>query len=292
MADELLVFAPLRIEAAMLPKRDGWVVLRSGMGPERARIAAARGLAVEAPAVAIVGLCAAVSPDLPVAAPGSALVAAALLRRGMRVHVGPILSLDHLTSASERRAFHDGVLAVDMESAWLADAADGRPLAVIRVVVESVERELRDPRTIAAGIRALRNLRRVAGALAEWTQAVGPRTVLLASPRSFCAGVERAVEIVERALEQRGAPIYVRKQIVHNEHVVTDLERRGAVFVDELDEVPTGATVVFSAHGVSPAVRDAAHDAHLDVIDATCPLVSKVHAEARHFAADDHTIFL
>ncbi|MFL5936165.1 MAG: 4-hydroxy-3-methylbut-2-enyl diphosphate reductase [Gaiellaceae bacterium] len=309
MADGLLVFAPLRIEAAMLPKHHGWTVLRSGMGPERARIAAARGLAVEAPAVAVVGLCAAVSPvllagdvvcatelrrddALPVAAPGSALAAAALRRRGLRVHVGPILSLDHITSACERRAFHDGVLAVDMESAWLADAADGRPLAVIRVVVETADRDLRDPRTIAAGIRALRNLRRAAGALAEWTKAVGPRTVLLASPRSFCAGVERAIEIVERALEQRGAPIYVRKQIVHNEHVVTDLERRGAVFVDELDEVPTGATVVFSAHGVSPAVRDAAQDAQLDVIDATCPLVSKVHAEARHFAADGHTIFL
>ncbi len=310
MPDELLVFAPLRIEAAMLPKRDGWTVLRSGMGPRRARVAAARGLAVEAPAVAIVGLCAAVSPDLragdvvcatelrregarPVAAPGSALVAAALRRRGLRVHVGPIVSVDHVTTALERGDLQvDGVLAVDMESAWLADAADGRPLAVVRVVVESADRDLRDPRTITAGVRALRNLRRVGGALVEWAQAVGPRTVLLASPRSFCAGVERAIEIVEKALEQRGAPVYVRKQIVHNEHVVTDLERRGAVFVDELDDVPSGATVVFSAHGVSPAVRDAARSAQLDVIDATCPLVSKVHAEARHFAADGRTIFL
>jgi 4-hydroxy-3-methylbut-2-enyl diphosphate reductase len=307
---ELLVFAPLRIEAAMLPKREGWTVLRSGMGPERARIAAARGLAVEARAVAVVGLCAAVSPDLrggdvvcatelrregalPVAAPGSALVAAALRRRGLRVHVGPILSAGHVTTASERRAFpDDGVLAVDMESAWLADAAGGRPLAVIRVVVETADRDLRDPSTLTTGVRALRNLHRAAGALVEWTQAVGRRTVLLASPRSFCAGVERAIEIVERALEQRGAPIYVRKQIVHNEHVVADLERRGAVFVDELDEVPHGATVVFSAHGVSPAVRAAAGAAQLDVIDATCPLVNKVHAEARHFAGDGHTIFL
>jgi 4-hydroxy-3-methylbut-2-en-1-yl diphosphate reductase len=188
VADELLVFAPLRIEAAMLPKRDGWTVLRTGMGPQRARIAAARGLAVEAPAVAVVGLCAAVAPELragdvvcatelrrddavPLAAPASALVAAALRRRRLRVHVGPILSLDHVTTASERRPFHDdGVLAVDMESAWLAGAADGRPLAVVRVVVESSERDLRDPRTIAAGIRALRNLRRVAGALVEWRQ--------------------------------------------------------------------------------------------------------------------------
>jgi 4-hydroxy-3-methylbut-2-enyl diphosphate reductase len=195
MADELLVFAPLRIEAAMLPRRDGWTVLRSGMGPARARIAAARGLAVEAPAVAVVGLCAAVSPELrpgdvvcatelrrdgalPVTAPGSALAAAPLRRRGLRVHMGPILSLDHVTTASERRAFHDDcVIAVDMESAWLADAADGRPLAVVRVVVEGAECDLRDPRTIAAGVHALRNLRRAAGALVEWSQA-------LDSPRS------------------------------------------------------------------------------------------------------------
>src|SRR5207253_7528663 len=133
--------------------------------------------------------------------------------------------------------------------------AAGRPLAVLRVVVETAERELLDPRTAAAGVRALAALRRAAPALAEWAQAVRPRRVLLAAPRSFCAGVDRAIEIVELALEQRGAPVYVRKQIVHNEHVVADLERRGAIFVDELDEIPAGATTVFSAHGVSPAVR-------------------------------------
>src|SRR5206468_6883443 len=130
-----------------------------------------------------------------------------------------------------------------------------RPLAVVRVVVDVAGQLLRHPRTLVAGVHALRNLRRVSGALDEWAQAAGPRRVLLASPRSFCAGVERAIEIVELALAQRGAPVYVRKQIVHNEHVVADLERRGAVFVEELDEVPSGATVVFSAHGVSPAVR-------------------------------------
>src|SRR5205814_3444349 len=127
----------------------------------------------------------------------------------------------------------------------------------------------------AAGIKALRNLRRVAAAFDEWSDAVGPRRVLLASPRSFCAGVERAIEIVELALAQRGAPVYVRKQIVHNKHVVADLETRGAIFVEDLDEVPDGATVVFSAHGVSPAVREDAAGRRLDVIDATCPLVSK-----------------
>ncbi|MFB7917119.1 4-hydroxy-3-methylbut-2-enyl diphosphate reductase [Streptomyces sp. NPDC056061] len=116
------------------------------------------------------------------------------------------------------------------------------------------------------------------------------RTVLLASPRSFCAGVDRAIEIVERVLTDRGSPVYVRKQIVHNIHVVRNLERRGAVFVDDLDEVPVGATVVFSAHGVSPAVRRRAAERDLDVIDATCPLVTKVHAEARRFAQHGDTV--
>jgi 4-hydroxy-3-methylbut-2-enyl diphosphate reductase len=116
--------------------------------------------------------------------------------------------------------------------------------------------------------------------------------LVLASPRSFCAGVERAIEVVERALELRGAPIFVRKQIVHNTHVVADLESRGAVFVEELDEVPDGATVIFSAHGVSPQVRAEAERRDLRVIDATCPLVTKVHAEARRFAAAGNTVVL
>jgi 4-hydroxy-3-methylbut-2-enyl diphosphate reductase len=119
-----------------------------------------------------------------------------------------------------------------------------------------------------------------------------PRTVLLAAPRASCAGVVRAVEIVERALERCGAPVYVRRQIVHNAHVVERLERLGARFVEEVDEVPRGATVVFSAHGVSPEVRAAARARDLNVIDATCPLVSKVHAEARRFASSGHTVVL
>lgn len=117
-------------------------------------------------------------------------------------------------------------------------------------------------------------------------------TVLLAAPRSFCAGVERAIEIVEHALRSRGRPVYVRRQVVHNAHVVADLQARGAVFVDELAEVPRGATVVFSAHGVSPTVRIDAAARGLDVIDATCPLVTKVHAEARRFAARGDTVLL
>jgi 4-hydroxy-3-methylbut-2-en-1-yl diphosphate reductase len=120
----------------------------------------------------------------------------------------------------------------------------------------------------------------------------GDRAVLLASPRGYCAGVDRAVITVEKALELYGAPVYVRKQIVHNKHVVSALETQGAVFVEELDEVPSGSTVVFSAHGVSPEVHRQAEKRSLKTIDATCPLVTKVHHEARRFAADDYDILL
>jgi 4-hydroxy-3-methylbut-2-en-1-yl diphosphate reductase len=116
--------------------------------------------------------------------------------------------------------------------------------------------------------------------------------VRLAAPRGYCAGVDRAVITVEKALDLYGAPVYVRKQIVHNKHVVSGLESRGAVFVEELDEVPTGATVVFSAHGVSPAVHEEARERGLKTIDATCPLVTKVHHEAKRFAGDDYDILL
>ena len=118
------------------------------------------------------------------------------------------------------------------------------------------------------------------------------RRVLLAKPRGYCAGVDRAVQTVERALERFGAPVYVRKQIVHNTHVVRSLEQRGAIFVEETESVPEGAVVVFSAHGVSPEVRAEAKDRGLRTIDATCPLVTKVHNEARRFAAQDYDILL
>jgi 4-hydroxy-3-methylbut-2-enyl diphosphate reductase len=118
------------------------------------------------------------------------------------------------------------------------------------------------------------------------------KRLVLASPRGYCAGVERAIEAVETALELYGAPVYVRKQIVHNAHVVHELEQRGALFVESEEEVPPGATVVFSAHGVSPSVRAAAQARGLETIDATCPLVSKVHAEARNYAARGFTVFL
>jgi 4-hydroxy-3-methylbut-2-enyl diphosphate reductase len=118
------------------------------------------------------------------------------------------------------------------------------------------------------------------------------RKVLLASPRGYCAGVERAVESVERALELYGPPVYVRKQIVHNLHVVRELEERGAVFVDDENEVPEGETVVFSAHGIAPSVLQNSAARRLQTIDATCPLVAKVHVQARRYAADGYTVIL
>ena len=121
---------------------------------------------------------------------------------------------------------------------------------------------------------------------------VATKKVLLAAPRGYCAGVDRAVITVEKALELYGAPVYVRKEIVHNKHVVTTLQKRGAVFVDETDQVPEGATVVFSAHGVAPVVHEEARALSLKTIDATCPLVTKVHREAVRFAADDFDILL
>ncbi|GAA4953858.1 hypothetical protein GCM10023224_43740 [Streptomonospora halophila] len=138
-----------------------------------------------------------------------------------------------------------------------------------------------------AGESALRE------AVDAWLAVAGAaRTVLLAAPQSFCAGVERAIEVVEQVLQQRGGPVYVRKQIVHNSHVVAGLEARGAVFVDELDEVPEGAAVVFSAHGVSPQVHRQAAERGLHVVDAACPLVTKVHTEARRFASRGDTVVL
>ncbi len=118
------------------------------------------------------------------------------------------------------------------------------------------------------------------------------KRVLLAEPRGYCAGVDRAVETVERALEKHGAPVYVRHEIVHNRHVVETLAQRGAVFVAETDEVPEGSIVVFSAHGVAPTVHESASERNLQVIDATCPLVTKVHNEAKRFARDDYDILL
>jgi 4-hydroxy-3-methylbut-2-en-1-yl diphosphate reductase len=227
------------------------------------------------------------------ACPSAPLLAGELRRAGLPVRTGPVVSVGRLRHGRERaRLVHPGALAVDLESAWLAAAAGERPVAVIRAISDTPRRPLHSPAALASGLRALRSLRAAGPVLSRWAAAAGQRRLLLAGPRSFCAGVDRAIEIVEKVLDRQGPPVYVRKQIVHNTHVVADLERRGAVFVDELSEVPDGACVVFSAHGVSPAVRQEAARRGLNAVDATCPLVSKVHVEARRFATEGYLVAL
>jgi 4-hydroxy-3-methylbut-2-enyl diphosphate reductase len=229
--------------------------------------------------------------------PTAQMLAATLRRRGLRVHTGGVVSSDHLADGPTRqRLAATGALVADTESAWLlsaapADSAD-RPLACVRVIADTPPGGLYRPATLAHLRAALKVLPVVGAGLAEWAAATTVQRVVLAAPRSFCAGVNRAIAVVEQALLRHGPPVYVRKQIVHNAHVVADLRARGAVFVDDVDEVPEGAVTVFSAHGVAPAIWQAATRRHLAVIDATCPLVTKVHAEARRFAARHHTILL
>ncbi len=302
---DLLICTALGIEARAvrdgIPSSAGGVeVIRTGMGPGHAARAEER--LGKAGALAVTGFGGALGGglrpgDVVVASevrfggrtlpcPSAPLLAGELARAGLPVRVGPLVTSDHIVTGAERRRLADeGALAVDMESGPVAAAAAGRPFAAVRVIVDTPEVPLLRPATIRGGVLACRTLRQVGPPLTRWAAAGGPRLVLLAAPRSFCAGVERAIEIVERALDRYGPPVYVRKQIVHNLHVVRELEERGAVFVDELDEVPEGVVTVFSAHGVSPGVRDEAARRGLRVIDATCPLVTKVHAEARRFAA-------
>jgi len=310
-ADErLLVLAPMRVEARAIRAGAPWSrIEKIGVGPRRARAAAHLTSDPQMPPALLAGVCGGLderlepgdvvlaselrTPDRTLPCPDPAILAGVLRRGGLRVHVGPIVSSSGLVFGGRRRELsQSGALAVDMESAWLAGDCASQ-LTTLRIVLDTPRYEMHRPaRAAVAWRRAFRSLREASALLEGWAAALGPREVLLAGPRASCAGVTRAVEIVERALAQRGAPVYVRKQIVHNAHVVGELERRGAVFVDDVDEVPPGATVIFSAHGVSPAVRAQAAGRELDVIDATCPLVAKVHAEARRFAALDFQIVL
>ncbi|MDE3204708.1 MAG: 4-hydroxy-3-methylbut-2-enyl diphosphate reductase, partial [Acidobacteriota bacterium] len=282
----------------------GLRVVRSGAGPQRAARAASRlnGGGVAALAVAgvggglVAGLAAGtvVIGDRVLADDGrevavvdsAALMAGHLRRLGLPVAVGGVVSTPRVARGRDRRAAlaRLGAVVVDTETAYALGGGYDIPTAVVRVVVDTPERELFSTGTFSGGVAALRHLRRVAPALSAWADCVAQRTVLLAGPRSFCAGVERAIATVERALDRFGTPIYVRRQIVHNRHVVEDLEERGAIFVRELSQVPDGATVILSAHGVSPEVRSEAAHRDLQVIDATCPLVSKVHHEVRRFS--------
>jgi 4-hydroxy-3-methylbut-2-en-1-yl diphosphate reductase len=223
--------------------------------------------------------------------PSALLLAGALRRLGLTVHTGPVQSVSRIARVpAAQETASDGALAVDMESAQLAVA--GVPFAVVRAIVDATDHPLWHVGTLRRGVRALRTLRACQPALEWWAAATGPREVLLAAPRSFCAGVARAIDTVHHALRRYGAPVYVRRQIVHNAHVVGELAARGAVFVDEVDQVPAGGVLVFAAHGVAPAVRRDATARELTVIDATCPLVTKVHSEIRRYARRQNTVFL
>jgi 4-hydroxy-3-methylbut-2-enyl diphosphate reductase len=310
----LTVVAALRTEyAALVGRVPGADLERCGMGPERVRRWLPRLAELAPEALVVAGVAGGLDPSL---RPGDVVVAsevrdehgrivlraasplvAELRRMGMRVHFGPMVSCDKIVTGQQREKLaKTGALAVDMESAAIVramgPAVERPPVAVVRVIVDTAFMPVARPSTVAAGARALLTLRRLAPALRRWADLTGPRRVLLAGPRSFCAGVERAIDIVEQALRRYPRPVYVRRQIVHNAHVVAALQSQGAVFVDELDEVPDGTTVVFSAHGVAPAVRAEAARRNLRVVDATCPLVAKVHTEARRFLGRGDSVLL
>jgi 4-hydroxy-3-methylbut-2-enyl diphosphate reductase len=302
---DLKVLAPLRIESFAFGGADTVI----GAGRERASRAGAKLAARldEQTAVALVGVAGALAPelvpgDIIIASelrstesstsrdlPGSALLSAEFRRSRHAVRLGPLMTSPKYVRAGERAGLAaSGAIAVDMESSWVMDYLPKNPLAVVRSISDT---STTGP--MRGGLRALSSLSSARGPLERWARACGEHDIILASPRSFCAGVERAIETVERALAQFGTPVYVRRQIVHNLHVVRDLEHQGAIFVEELTEVPDGGVVVLAAHGVSPEIRrQGAERETLTVIDATCPLVAKVHVEARRYAAQDYSLVL
>jgi 4-hydroxy-3-methylbut-2-enyl diphosphate reductase len=300
----MTIAVALRAEAAAVRRGTTVPITRIGLRATRADLA----LAGDGP-IAVLGVAGGVAPQVQVGdvvvasevrgdgvtvtCPAAPLLAGALRRAGLTVHLGPLATQPRLARGKGLATLAmSGVFAVDMETAVVAEGVGDRPFVAVRVVSDTAADPLARPAIVRNGYRALRTLTRAAAVVEQWADVVGPRTVRLAAPRSFCAGVERAIDIVERALDRYGAPVYVRRQIVHNAHIVAALERRGAVFVEELDEVPDGARVIFAAHGVTPEVRSSATDRGLSVIDATCPLVAKVHNEVRRYAARDATVFL
>lgn len=313
--NEAIVCTPLHVErAAFVGALPRTAVTRTGAGPTRST-ASAEALRAGGKALLVAGVGGALqegirpgdlvvadevrspgvdgSDSVSVSSPVAPFLVGGIRRAGLRVHVGPIVSSPQIVHGATRTALaQTGALAVDTESFQLSEAAATDRFAVIRAIVDTPQDRLLSLGTVPRGIRALRSLRGAATVIEQWTAALGAREVILASPRSFCAGVGRAIEIVERSLRQHGAPVYVRRQIVHNAHVVADLESKGAIFVEEVDEVPSGSLLVLSAHGVSPQVRSDAANAGLSVIDATCPLVAKVHNEVKRYSSYGETVFL
>jgi 4-hydroxy-3-methylbut-2-enyl diphosphate reductase len=302
---ELAVLTAERIE--LEPMRGGVMLTSVGAEEALAEGVHMRGTLAPGTPVALSGTARALDPRLrpgelvvatelrsadgarPYPLPGADLLAKDLQRLGLEVRIGPLVSSRLALSRQQEAEFAaSGAIAWDTESAGVARQLSDHPVAVVRTIVDTGRGE-----AVNCALWGLGSLLGVRTSLERWARATGPHEVILASPRSFCAGVERAIEIVERALERFGPPVYVRRQIVHNAHVVADLESKGAIFVAELDEVPDGSTVVLAAHGVSPAVRaEGISRSDLTVIDATCPLVAKVHHEARRYLAQDYQIVL
>lgn len=318
-ASRLLILAPLEIEARALrvstsDRGDTTQVVKIGMGSKKAAQAAKHLADRAGGAVAIAGLCGGLLPgvdrgDIIVASevrgpngavivlPSAPAVAQALRLAGLNVRVGPILSVKHAVFGSRRgRLGRSGAMGIDMESYWLlqgltdVDQHGKDPVAasasfcVIRAVSDTIGAGLFGGMVPTGWLKACRSLRRCGAALEVWASAVGSRQVLLARPRSFCGGVKGAIRLTEEALAINGAPVYVLHEIVHNRHVVDHFKERGVVFVPDIAEVPAGELLVFSAHGVGQAERERAARRGLRVVDATCPLVAKVHAKAKSFA--------
>lgn len=309
---DLLLLAPLRIEALAVRGAQATIAV-TGIGRRRGERSARRlaTFIADHRAVAVTGFCGAVDAtlapgDVVVASsvrgpdgrvrsfPGAQLLVGELRRAGVRAVAGPIDSVERLARGAARRAAHAAdAVAVDMESAWLLPAVpDHQPSAVVRAVVDTPQHELLSPQSAWNAWRAARSLHSARPVLERWAAATGARQVVVAAPRGFCAGVDRAIEVVERALDRYGPPVFVRRHVIHNTHVVADLAARGAVFVEELDDVPDDGRVVFAAHGIAPQVRDEAQRRDLFTIDATCPLVAKVHSEVRRFAAKGYRVLL
>jgi squalene-associated FAD-dependent desaturase len=272
------VLAPMALEARAVRRGAPWAdVRRTGIGPKRAAQYARTHDHFDAAAVVIAGFCGALDasfepgdvvlaselrgaggPNTTVTCADTTILAGVLRRGGLRVHVAPVACERGLvTGPRRRRLAQSGAAAVDLESAWLAPSAGERPLHALRVVLDTPGRELHNPVRSARGTAvAYRSLHQAASLLGDWALTLADRELVLASPRASCAGVERAIEVVEGALEQYGAPVYVRRQIVHDAHVVDSLRRRGAVFVDEVEEVPPGASVVRFPAMVGPPSED------------------------------------
>ena len=318
----LLVLAPLWLEGLALRRGSRTAkIMVTGMGAAAAA-RAALSLSREGSmprALAVAGVCGALARGM---RPGDVVVATeirgthtstdlasapalaqALRGRGLTVRLGPVLCSRGVARGAERdrlAAEHpegrEAALVVDMESAWLLSpevlaAMQTERIALVRVVLDTKEAGFGLPSLPAATRKAFAVLREIGGALESWAQALGPRTVYLGAPRSFCSGVKRAIDTTEAALTS-SSRLYVLKEIVHNKHVVGSFRERGVAFVDSVTDVPSGETVVFSAHGVSPQVRALANDRGLRTIDATCPLVARVHRRAKNLVSSGHEVVL